>query len=247
MPRLLNVALLVCLTAVLGIGMPGRATAASVSLRDAMSAAEFKAAGLDKLSAAELALLEAWMRTHAGADAESAVPEAAGSTAEVVEAPMQPPPPPASAQAPVAAPATPAVAAGAPDRAASPDITVSSSHPASAPVPRAAPVATVSDAAASEQAEAVEDVPWSERWRLKHRKDDQADADVEASVVGEFKGWRGDTYFPLSNGQVWQQRGDDKYFYRGTSAEVRIFRNRLGFYVLEVRESGQRVGVKRLQ
>lgn len=55
--------LLAPLALVLALGLPASTTAQEFSsLEERMSAAEFKAAGLDKLSAEELARLNAWLR-----------------------------------------------------------------------------------------------------------------------------------------------------------------------------------------
>ena len=34
---------------------------------------------------------------------------------------------------------------------------------------------------------------------------------VRSRLLGEFRGWEGKTVFPLENGQVWQQVGNDKW------------------------------------
>ena len=68
------------------------------------------------------------------------------------------------------------------------------------------------------------------------------------SVIKEpFEGWSGDTVFRLENGQVWQQRQRGNYRHSGTSPEVRITKNFMGFYKMELIESGKAVAVKRLE
>jgi hypothetical protein len=70
------------------------------------------------------------------------------------------------------------------------------------------------------------------------------DHEVVSRIVGDFEGWSGGTVFRLENGQVWEQRLDGRYRYRGEpNPEVRIDRNWLGFYRLTVIESGRSVGV----
>lgn len=68
--------------------------------------------------------------------------------------------------------------------------------------------------------------------------------EIESRIVGEFSGWSGDTVFRLENGQVWEQRLDGYYMYKGSpNPLVRIDRNWAGFYRLTVVETGRRVGV----
>lgn len=68
------------------------------------------------------------------------------------------------------------------------------------------------------------------------------------SVIQQpFKGWSGDTIFHLENGQIWQQRQAGNYPYRGSSPEVRITKNFMGFYKMELVENGKAVAVKRLK
>jgi hypothetical protein len=75
-----------------------------------------------------------------------------------------------------------------------------------------------------------------------------ADEQEIVSVIQQpFKGWSGDTVFRLENGQVWQQRQRGNYPYRGTNPEVRITKNFMGFYRMELTENGKAVAVKRLK
>jgi len=69
---------------------------------------------------------------------------------------------------------------------------------------------------------------------------------IESRIEGEFSGWAGSTRFTLQNGQVWQQRVDGSYSVHLTNPEVRIKRNFLGFYNMEIIETGKQVGVKRI-
>jgi len=72
--------------------------------------------------------------------------------------------------------------------------------------------------------------------------------EIVSVIQQAFKGWSGDTVFRLGNGQVWQQRQRGNYYpYRGTNAEVRITKNFMGFYRMELIENGKAVSVKRLQ
>ncbi len=71
--------------------------------------------------------------------------------------------------------------------------------------------------------------------------------EIVSVIVPPFKGWSGDTVFNLENGQVWQQRLGGNYPYRGPSPKVRITKNFMGFYRMELIESGKAVQVKRLK
>ncbi|MEE4145617.1 MAG: hypothetical protein V2I26_12505 [Halieaceae bacterium] len=71
--------------------------------------------------------------------------------------------------------------------------------------------------------------------------------EIVSVIQQPFKGWSGDTVFRLENGQVWQQRQRGNYPYRGTRPEVRITKNFMGFYRMELTENGKAVAVKRLK
>lgn len=68
--------------------------------------------------------------------------------------------------------------------------------------------------------------------------------ELESRIVGDFTGWDGETYFRLENGQLWQQRLDGRYRYRGPSnPKVRIDRNWLGMYRMTLIDEDRSVGV----
>lgn len=73
--------------------------------------------------------------------------------------------------------------------------------------------------------------------------------EIRSTVMPPFDGWSGNTVFTLANGQVWQQRRQGNYAYTSsaTAPEVRITRNFMGFYRMELLESGARVLVKRIK
>lgn len=71
--------------------------------------------------------------------------------------------------------------------------------------------------------------------------------ELRSSVKQPFKGWSGKTYFYLDNGQVWQQRTAGKYYYGGDDTSIVIRRNALGFYKMELVETGTQVGVKKIK
>lgn len=79
-------------------------------------------------------------------------------------------------------------------------------------------------------------------------KEAAEEQEIVSRITGDFKGWSGDTRFTLENGQVWQQRRRGNYRHTGDpNPEVRISKNFMGFYRLEVVETGKTVQVKRLR
>ncbi len=76
----------------------------------------------------------------------------------------------------------------------------------------------------------------------------KADAEgIRTRVIGEFRGWTGDTVFRLENGQVWKQRLKGRWFYRAESPEVVLRKNTIGFWEMRVVEADRAVGVTRLK
>tara|TARA_R110001592_G_scaffold363043_1_gene679685 strand:+ start:170940 stop:171410 length:471 start_codon:yes stop_codon:yes gene_type:complete len=71
--------------------------------------------------------------------------------------------------------------------------------------------------------------------------------EIVSVIQQPFKGWSGDTVFRLENGQVWQQRRNGNYAYRGTHPEVVISKNFMGFFRMELVENGKAVQVKRIK
>ena len=71
--------------------------------------------------------------------------------------------------------------------------------------------------------------------------------EILAAIKQPFKGWSGDTVFRLDNGQVWQQRRRGNYKHLGDDPRVRITKNFMGFYRLEMLDTGKTVQIKRVQ
>jgi len=70
---------------------------------------------------------------------------------------------------------------------------------------------------------------------------------IETSIVGPFKGWTGNTFFKLENGQVWKQRDGGKVNYRKSmNPKVEIFKT-IGGYRMRVEGYRQSVGIKRVR
>jgi len=70
---------------------------------------------------------------------------------------------------------------------------------------------------------------------------------IRTRIVGEFRGWSGDTVFRLENGQVWRQRLPGRWFYRADSPEVVLKKNAVGYWVLRIVAADRGVGVTRLE
>ncbi len=72
--------------------------------------------------------------------------------------------------------------------------------------------------------------------------------ELVARLADGFDGWDGETVFRLDNGQVWRQRLDGRYNYRGpANPQVRISRNWLGFYRMTLVEAERSIGVTRIR
>ncbi len=81
---------------------------------------------------------------------------------------------------------------------------------------------------------------------FKRKQDEEKRERFTAKVVGPFYGWSGRTYFPLENGQVWQQTGtESNELPKVVGAEVEIYRSNSGYWRL--RYEGAWITVKRLQ
>ncbi len=70
---------------------------------------------------------------------------------------------------------------------------------------------------------------------------------LDSKVIGLFRGWTGKTKFRLENGQVWQQRYSNKWTTKIDNPDVRITRNALGFYDMEILAKGRKIGVRRIK
>lgn len=76
----------------------------------------------------------------------------------------------------------------------------------------------------------------------------EQDIEITARLSEDFDGWEGKTVFRLDNGQIWKQRNDGRYRYRGpASPQVRIDKNWLGFYKMTLIDEDRGIGVTRLR
>jgi hypothetical protein len=72
--------------------------------------------------------------------------------------------------------------------------------------------------------------------------------EILSAILPPFNGWWGDTIFKLENGQVWQQRQGGNYPYHGDpKPQVKITKNFMGFFRMELVAKGKVVQVKRLK
>jgi len=142
------------------------------SVEEQMTGKEFNAAGLGKLSQAELDALNHWIRRHSLATLDAA---AAGSTAS------------GSAQ-------------GGEDR----------------------------------------------RGLKSEEKEDRSP--ITSKIVGNFKGWDGQTMFKLENGMIWAQADKDKFWTKETDEAVAVIEpGMFGTWRLHIEGSGSECRVRRIQ
>lgn len=66
-------------------------------------------------------------------------------------------------------------------------------------------------------------------------------------IKGQFNGWSGGTRFTLENGEVYEQRRPGRWRVNLMNPEVRISKNFLGAYDMEVVSEGRSIGVRRLR
>ncbi|TGD72962.1 hypothetical protein E4634_11785 [Mangrovimicrobium sediminis] len=69
---------------------------------------------------------------------------------------------------------------------------------------------------------------------------------ISANIKAPFNGWSGSTRFYLDNGQIWEQRLQGRFQYKGDETAVAIRKNFLGYWVMEHLASGRSVGVRRI-
>ncbi|MBM4216665.1 MAG: hypothetical protein FJ178_02260 [Gammaproteobacteria bacterium] len=100
----------------------------------------------------------------------------------------------------------------------------------SAPIASAAPVASPQPAALPTPL-----TPLSEK------------SEINTRILPPFTGWTGRTIFTMENGQVWQQRMDGNYAFKGADTRVIITREAFGLDRMRLVESGRWIGVKRIK
>ena len=81
---------------------------------------------------------------------------------------------------------------------------------------------------------------------FKRKQEEDKVQRFTAHVVGEFRGWRGGTYFPLSDGQLWRQTSTDTFEVPPVKdAEVEFYQSKNGYW--RMKYEGAWITVKRLQ
>ena len=81
---------------------------------------------------------------------------------------------------------------------------------------------------------------------FKRKQEEDHRVRFTAHVVGEFSGWLGGTYFPLTDGQVWRQVGTEVYELPTVqNAEVEIYQSGNGYWRLKYANAW--ITVKRVQ
>ena len=78
----------------------------------------------------------------------------------------------------------------------------------------------------------------------------QGDAEpdqITSRILGEFKGWSGDTEFQLENGQVWKQSSAGLLIVRINNPTVTIKKSFFGTYTLNVEGVNSSIKVRRTQ
>lgn len=83
--------------------------------------------------------------------------------------------------------------------------------------------------------------------RQPSSKTTAASGPFEASIVGDFSGWRGKTVFRLDNGQIWRQRSSSQYRHRGSDKRVKLDKNWMGGWEMTVVSSGKSVLVSKVK
>jgi hypothetical protein len=79
---------------------------------------------------------------------------------------------------------------------------------------------------------------------LAARDDDEA---IRTRIVGDFRGWTGNTVFRLENGQSWQQADkENRFFPKQTNPEVELIPSAWAGWKLKIVSEGLWVKVKRL-
>jgi len=205
---------------------------AAPDLRELLGEADFKKAGLDKLSPAELAflasrLVEAPVSAPASvsADASNATSPVSVGTVAVSDAPRPSP----LASGPSPSPATVTVQA-----------------PGEAPIQ-----------VSTEELRALREMQKLPKGEAAFGHEDKLSAKVVkiqkvpdqiiSSIAGPFGGWEGKTLFRLTNGQVWRQADPGVFDVNLKDPEIIISKGMMGAFYLRVKGYGSKVRVVRTQ
>lgn len=106
------------------------------------------------------------------------------------------------------------------------------------------------NAADSQSAERSADAPPArddDEFGFEFKRTAEGPDRIVARVVGEFRGWNGDTVFELDNGQVWEQVNKQRFRYSGPDRTVEIRRASFGSFLLSPEGLNRRVRVARVE
>lgn len=84
---------------------------------------------------------------------------------------------------------------------------------------------------------------------LKRASESEEDVmrEIRTRIEGNFEGWKGETVFRLTNGQVWKQVDDKTFVVSEKDPEVSIQKGMFGTYYLSIKGYGARCKVKRVK
>lgn len=206
-------------------------TKARQDIRDLMTSSEFRQAGLEKLSPAELDYLNRWLYGFAEVERKEAVEE----ERQVVEAERR------AVEAEREAVEAERQRIEAERQAVAQEKQVVAQE-------RKAVEEEAAKYPKGEEAFGIETVA-SRVAKIFER--DQPEV-IETRAIGRFEGWEGGrrpTVFRLENGQVWRvaDRGADTYYYPAEAPTVQIEKGAMGAYYLNVKGEGKRVRVIRVE
>jgi hypothetical protein len=194
-----------------------------------MTPEQYKAAGLDKLSAAEREALYHWLQHYAGKPATT--PAAALPAATATGSTKQ-------------AAANTTAAKAMPEPVAPDSVSVAAQ---SAAVAAATPPPAAEKIQANNEGQIVSPAI-DENFGLPDPRDEaEAAYQLHATVQEPFRGWSGKTVFYLDNGQIWKQRTSGRHTYSGDDNRVVISENRMGFFEMRLIAVDRAIGVKRLK
>jgi hypothetical protein len=84
--------------------------------------------------------------------------------------------------------------------------------------------------------------------QVEVEKPKESTEDINSQLVGEFRGWRGNTTFTLQNGQVWQQMDNTELFAsKQMNPKVRVAYSSFSGWKLQVDGYNSWVKVKRVK
>jgi len=216
---------------------------AAPDLRELLGEEDFRKAGLDKLSPAELAFLASRL-------VEQPVSAKASDAAS-----------PGDANTSTVATVTPAAAAPAVDQPASAKPTgVASSTSAKTAAAAVVTVQAPGEApiqVSTEELRALREMQKLPKGESAFGNEDKLAAKVVkiqkvpdqivSSIDGPFIGWEGKTIFRLSNGQVWRQADPGVFDVNLKNPEIIISKGMMGAFYLRVKGYGSKVRVVRTQ